>query len=185
MTIFQLNKRRGILFIPSGVTFGFCMARITTFIMRIVWAKNPTNAGIAIAASIFVGAGVLLLMLVNMLYTQRVMRGYHPRFGHRREVNWAFRAWYGSIVATLVMFIITGVYSMYTLEPGPLLKMRGKSCSGSLDEIHLLTHDRCPKILYNLAFHLLSRSHPHRPHLPLHSQLHLKSQIRHPRPSNP
>lgn len=126
MTILQINKRRGILFIPSGVTFGFCMARVTTFVMRIVWAKNPTNASVAIAASIFVGAGVLLLMIVNMLYAQRVMRGYHPRFGHWKWTNRVFGAWYGSIGATLVMFIITGVYSMYTLEPGPLMKMRGK-----------------------------------------------------------
>lgn len=35
MTIFQVNKKRAHFFVPSAVTFGFCMARITTFILRI------------------------------------------------------------------------------------------------------------------------------------------------------
>lgn len=34
MTIFQINRRRGHKFIMSALTFGFCMARIVTMIMR-------------------------------------------------------------------------------------------------------------------------------------------------------
>jgi hypothetical protein len=34
MTVFQINRRRGHKFIMSVLTFGFCMARIVTMIMR-------------------------------------------------------------------------------------------------------------------------------------------------------
>ena len=61
MTIFQLNKRRGHKFLMSGMLFGFCMARIVTQIMRIVWACYPTDVSVAIAATIFVAAGVLIV----------------------------------------------------------------------------------------------------------------------------
>jgi hypothetical protein len=37
MTIFQLNRRKGHKFIVSGVIFGFCMARITACVLRLVW----------------------------------------------------------------------------------------------------------------------------------------------------
>jgi hypothetical protein len=35
MTLFQTNRARGHFFIFSALTFGFCMARIVTYIMRI------------------------------------------------------------------------------------------------------------------------------------------------------
>lgn len=62
MTIFQKNRRRGHKFVPSALCFGFSMARVATFTMRIVWATRPTNQNVTIAANALVAAGVILLV---------------------------------------------------------------------------------------------------------------------------
>ncbi|TGZ84024.1 hypothetical protein EX30DRAFT_361985 [Ascodesmis nigricans] len=123
MTIFQRNKRRGILFIPSGATFGFCMSRIVTFSMRIAWAKDLLNVSLAIAANVFVSAGVIILFIVNLYYARRIHRGYHPRFANTLAVTRVFRAYYFSIIPVLIMVITATVVSFYTMAPKRL-----KSC---------------------------------------------------------
>ncbi|OAX77679.1 hypothetical protein ACJ72_08019, partial [Emergomyces africanus] len=116
MTLFRKNMARGHKFIPSAATFGFCMARITASVLRIVWANRLTNAKIAIAAQIFVAAGVLLLFILNLLYTQRIFRATHPRIGWSRPFSHAFKALYVVIVLSLVMVITATVQSFYTLD---------------------------------------------------------------------
>lgn len=66
-------------------------------------AKNPTNIGLAIAAGIFVSAGVILLYVINLNYAQRVLRGYHPVFGNKKSVFIAFVVYYLSVVVVLVI----------------------------------------------------------------------------------
>merc|ERR1712093_697827 len=68
MTILIVNLKRGHKFIISGLLFGFCMARITTCTMRLVFASYARNVHIAIAAQIFVAAGVLLLFIINLIF---------------------------------------------------------------------------------------------------------------------
>lgn len=41
---------------------GFCMARIVTCTLRIASTSLPTNANLAIAAAVFVGAATLIRM---------------------------------------------------------------------------------------------------------------------------
>ena len=140
MTIFQVNKRRGHKFILSGMMFGFCMARITTCVMRIVWVRNiqkiytsttarecgytdfgfqatrPTNIRVAMAAQIFVAAGVVLLFVINLLFAQRILRAAHPRSAWHPAFSWFFKILYIIIVASLVMLITSVVQSFYTLN---------------------------------------------------------------------
>ncbi|KAM7223055.1 Protein of unknown function (DUF3112) domain containing protein [Rhypophila decipiens] len=116
MTIFQINRRREHKFIFSVLLFGFCMARIAALVMRIVLASRPTNVSIGIAANIFVAAGVLLLFIVNLLFSQRIVRAYHPSFGWNRGVTVAFRFLLFSVIALLIMVITTTVHSFFTLD---------------------------------------------------------------------
>lgn len=116
MTIFKLNMKRGHKFIMSGMMFGFCMARITTCVMRIVWATRPTNTSIAIAAQIFVSAGVVLLFVVNLIFTQRILRASHPNTGWHPFFSKAFVLTYVLIVLTLAMLITAVVQSLHTLN---------------------------------------------------------------------
>lgn len=116
MTIFQINKRRSHKFVFSALLFGFSMARITALVMRIVWANYPRNANIALAANIFVAAGVLLLFLVNLIFAQRIVRSYHPHFGWHRAVSGAWKAVLFSVLAVLIMVVVANVHSSFTLD---------------------------------------------------------------------
>lgn len=117
MTILQVNMRRGKKFIMSGMLFGFCMARIVASTMRLVWSTHHNNISIAIAANIFMAAGVLLLFVINLIFTQRVMRATHPTWAWSRWFSLMFKVYYGSIVIMLIALITATVQSFYTLNP--------------------------------------------------------------------
>ena len=114
MTIFQINKRRGHKFIMSGMLFGFCMARITSCVLRIVWATRPTNIRLAIAAQVFVAAGVVLIFVINLIFAQRITRAAHPNSGWHPLFSRTFIAIYVLIVVSLVMLITATIQSFYT-----------------------------------------------------------------------
>ncbi len=103
---------------------GFCYARIATLSLRIVWAKNPTNASIALAATVLTGAGVLLLFIVNLIMVVRVVRAAHPAVGWSRAVWWGFRGLVASVVACLIMVVVCSVHSMFTLDVDARLRER-------------------------------------------------------------
>ncbi|KAL2066369.1 hypothetical protein VTL71DRAFT_2440 [Oculimacula yallundae] len=116
MTILQVNMRRGHKFIISALLFGFCMARITTCTMRLVFISYPHNVSIAIAAQIFVAAGVLLLFIINLIFTQRVIRARHPLWAWSKAFSLAFKIYYVSIVLLLIALIFCTVQAFYTLD---------------------------------------------------------------------
>ncbi|KAI8935146.1 hypothetical protein NX059_007739 [Plenodomus lindquistii] len=117
MTILQLNKKRGHKFLFNGVLFGFCMSRITTTILRIASICLPTNVSLALAAAIFVSAGVLLVFVVNLLWSQRILRSLHPRIGWHPAVSIVFKVLFVLIILTLAINITAMVQSYYTLRP--------------------------------------------------------------------
>ncbi|KAL5382838.1 hypothetical protein PMIN02_009832 [Paraphaeosphaeria minitans] len=116
MTIFQYNKRRGHKFLFNGMIFGFCMARITTCTLRIASISLPTNIRLAIAAQIFVAAGILLIFIINLIWSQRILRAHHP-LGWHPSLRWVFNALYAVVVFTLAILITSVVQSFYTLRP--------------------------------------------------------------------
>lgn len=116
MTILQVNRRRSHKFIISGMMFGFCMARITTMVMRITWACRPNSVPIAIASQVFTAAGVVLLFVINVLFAQRILRAQHPNAGWHPIIHYGFIAIYVLIVITLIMIITTVVQQFYTLD---------------------------------------------------------------------
>ncbi|KZF19396.1 hypothetical protein L228DRAFT_271210 [Xylona heveae TC161] len=116
MTIFQLNKRKGHKFVISGMMFGFSMARITACILRIAWATRPTHIPLAIAAQIFVAAGVVLMFVINLIFAQRILRGAQPFIGWHKLSKIPFTFLYALIVVSLVMLITCTVQSFYTLN---------------------------------------------------------------------
>ncbi|KAK4175000.1 hypothetical protein QBC36DRAFT_31399 [Triangularia setosa] len=116
MAIFQLNRRRSHKFLFSALLFGFCMARIAALVMRIVWATRPQNTNIALAATIFVAAGVLLLYIVNLVFAQRILRAYHPHFGWNKTLGWVWKGVFASVVAVLIMVITATVVGVMTAD---------------------------------------------------------------------
>lgn len=116
MTLFQRNMRRGHKFIPSAATFGFCMSRVIANAVRIAWACHPSNVRLAIAAQIFVAAGILLLFILNLLFAQRMLRAAFPKLGWSTPLSWLFKLLYVLVVVCIAMVITVVVQSMYTLN---------------------------------------------------------------------
>ncbi|KAL4879937.1 hypothetical protein BJY04DRAFT_192695 [Aspergillus karnatakaensis] len=124
MTIFQINLRRKHKFVLSAMLFGFSMARITTLVLRIAWANRPHNGRLAIAANIFVNAGVLLVYVINLILAQRILRAKQPHIGWHRIPRTGSKVFYWIIPAALIMVITAVVVSAYTLNPEVRAKCR-------------------------------------------------------------
>lgn len=116
MTIFQVNRKREHKFIFSAMLFGFSMARIAALSMRIAWATHQHNVSIGIAAAILTQAGVIVLFIVNLFFSQRIMRAYHPTVGWHTISRIIFRFLVFSVIGCLIMVIICTVDSFYTLN---------------------------------------------------------------------
>lgn len=70
----------------------------------------------AIAAQIFVSAGVLILFIVNLIFAQRIVRASHPHWAWANWFSIVFKLYYVSIVLMLVALITCTVQSFYTLS---------------------------------------------------------------------
>jgi hypothetical protein len=149
MAIFQVNRRHGRLFIPSILLFGFCMSRILTCILRIVWATNHTNADLAIAAGIFINAGILILYLINLILAHRILKAKKPHFGWHKALDLALKALYFLIVAALIMVITATVLAFYTLNMKTRLVARNIQLAAIT---YLLVIATLPLLLLAVAF---------------------------------
>jgi hypothetical protein len=116
MAIFQLNRKHDHKFLFSALLFGFSMARIAALVMRIVWATRTTNISIAIASSILVQAGVVILFITNIYFTERILLAYHPRLRDSRVVRLTLGGLVALVVLLIIMTIIVTVHSIYTLD---------------------------------------------------------------------
>ncbi|KAI0429465.1 hypothetical protein F5Y09DRAFT_310322 [Xylaria sp. FL1042] len=155
MAILQINLRRQHKFVVSGALFGFSMSRIITFILRIVWASNQHNVRLAIAANIFVNAGVLVVYVVNLIFAQRILRARQPALGWHPAVSSALKVFYVGIGAALVLVIYSVVQSSYTLNPNTLRAARDIQLAAST---YLLVFTTLPIWLLIVAHFLLPKS---------------------------
>lgn len=124
MTRWKRNGKRGHNFLLSAVVFYFCFARIVASILRIAWATRPDNIRISIAASILFNAGVLILFVVNLIFLQRLVRAYHPRFGWSTGLTWTLRFLYFGVFACFIMVITTVPYGYFTKDQDEQIMLR-------------------------------------------------------------
>jgi hypothetical protein len=114
--IFRRNSRRNHKFVLSALLTGFSMARVGTLVLRIAWATKQHNIRLAIAASIFVNAGILLVYIINLILAQRILRAMQPRIGWNPVLRVTYKFLYFSIGAALAMVIAAVTISLYTLD---------------------------------------------------------------------
>jgi len=117
MAIFRRNKAKGHLFMPSFFLYVFCMARVVSCVMRIAWACHPQSAQLSIAAFIFVSAGVLIVLVVNLTFAQRILRATQPTIGWHPIFKGIFKLLYALTVILLITTVFAIVQSHYTLDP--------------------------------------------------------------------
>ncbi|KAF7516308.1 hypothetical protein G7054_g14214 [Neopestalotiopsis clavispora] len=118
MTIFQINKKHGHLFVFSAMMFAFSLIRALALILRIAQAGYPTSGNVAIAAGVLTMAGTVLVFIINLFFAQRILRGYHPNFGWSKPARFMFRFLVASVVISLIMVIVASVQSFFTADEG-------------------------------------------------------------------
>ncbi|KAL7629802.1 hypothetical protein AAE478_001325 [Parahypoxylon ruwenzoriense] len=116
MAIFQIDLRSGRKFLPSVFLFAFCMARITTLVLRIVWATRQTNVRLSVAANVFVNAGILIVYVINLIFAQRILRAKQPALGWHMILRIIYRVLYAGVACALIMVITALVLSVYSLD---------------------------------------------------------------------
>lgn len=95
----------------------FCIARIVTTTLRIASISKQTNINLAIAAQVFVAAGILIIYIINLIWAQRILRSLHPHVGWHPAISIIFRLIYVLIGLTLAIVITATVQSFFTLRP--------------------------------------------------------------------
>ena len=95
----------------------FCVSRVLTSILRIASTVHSRNIKLAIAASIFVAAGVLILFIINLVFAMRIVRSLHPTLGWHPAFGILFKFLCVLTGATIIMVIAGTVQSFYTLDP--------------------------------------------------------------------
>lgn len=97
------------------------MARTVSCALRIAWAYHQKNVRLAIAAQVFVAAGVVILFIINLFFTQRLMRARHPHIGWHAPFQILIpSAAFALTIIGIIMVIIVVVQSFYTLNPRTL-----------------------------------------------------------------
>ncbi|EMC91525.1 hypothetical protein BAUCODRAFT_38635 [Baudoinia panamericana UAMH 10762] len=124
MFLLKYNAHKGKKFIICGMLFGFCFTRIFANSCRIAWSAHPTNVRIGIASMVAVYAGIILLFLANLVFSQRIVRAQHPHFGWSKPFSVALPALFVIIIGTILTLIVAVIYSFYTLNAAALHRIR-------------------------------------------------------------
>ena len=169
MTLFRMNLSKGHKFLPSALLAGFSMARVLTCTLRIVWATKHHNVSLAIAAQIFVNAGILIVYIINLSLAQRILRARQPTVGWNRVLRILFRISYVLIGVALILVIVLTVMSFYTLDK-PTISDATWIRKGAIT--YLLVVAASPLALVPLAFLL-----PHHPDAETFGQGSMRSQV--------
>lgn len=112
----RLNQPKEHVSKLSLLLFIFSMTRIVALVMRMTWASHPKNINVAIAAQIFLAAGVLIFFVINLIFARRVL-GDYTVFGRHKVIDSIMTFLITCVAACLIMVIVATVYSFFTLDP--------------------------------------------------------------------
>lgn len=131
------------------------MSRIVTCTLRIASICLPKDLQLAIAATIFVAAGVLIAFIINIIWAQRILRATHPTLGWHGVTRIVFIAIYVLIGLTLAITITSVVQNFYTLRPRTKFIDRALQLYGST---FLVVISSLPLLIVGLALALPRRT---------------------------
>lgn len=82
------------------------------------WSYHQRKISLAIAAQIFIAAGTVILYVINLFFTQRLMRARLPHIGwHKPFKIFVPGIFVACTIGGLIMVIIAVIQSFYTLNP--------------------------------------------------------------------
>lgn len=106
--LLQSRKR----FIVGGLLIGLCMSRVVTFSVRAAWSIHPTSRGLAIAAQVFVAAGIILLSAVNMQLIIRLVKSLRPELQMNKAFTRSTSAVQFFLIGIVIMTVAPAVQSL-------------------------------------------------------------------------
>lgn len=92
------------------------MTRVLATSLRMAWAAHPRNVRVAMAAMIFVYAGVILLFIANLFFVQRLVRAQHPHFGWSKPFSIALPILLFVTIGTILSLIAGVILEFYSLK---------------------------------------------------------------------
>nr|OQO25354.1 hypothetical protein B0A51_09927 [Rachicladosporium sp. CCFEE 5018] len=116
MFLLKYNGKHGKKFGISGACFGFSVTRVLATTLRIAWACHPQSIRVAMAAMIFVYAGVVILFISNLFFTQRIIRAQHPHFGWTKPFSVILPVLFAVVVLTILALIVAVILGFYSLD---------------------------------------------------------------------
>lgn len=116
MFLAESHRRKGYGRTVPIITFLFSGERVLACAVRMAWAFRPGNVRVAVASQVLLQAGVLLLLLLNLILAERVLLGQRP--GPR--ARWCLRVLLGAMsaltVSALIMVVVSIIVSVYSLD---------------------------------------------------------------------
>lgn len=120
------------------------------------WACHSNDHNLAIAANIFLYAGVILLYIINLVFTERVLRAQHPHFGWSKPISIAFIVVFAITAATVITQIASVVAGFFSTDPYCIYAMKSVQKYGSTMMAFVASLP-----LFIVSASSLARKHPH------------------------
>ena len=87
--------------------------RTITFSTRLAWGTAPNNNSLQLVSNLFLNAGIPILYIINLVFTHRITRAQHPRFGWHKSLSILGRITIALIFVALILLIYAGIHSAY------------------------------------------------------------------------
>lgn len=124
MLLAESHRRNGRNLTIPVITFLFSGERVLACAVRIAWASRPDSVRIAIASQVLLQAGVLLLLLLNLILAGRLWLDRQPGPRTRRCLRVLLGGMSVLTVSALVMVVVSVVVSVFSLDQGTIDRCR-------------------------------------------------------------
>lgn len=124
MLLAESHRRKGHNRTIPIITFLFCGERVLACAVRVAWASRPDSVRIAVASQVLLQAGVLLLLLLNLILAERVLLGRRPGPRARRCLRVLLGAMSALTVSALIMVVVSIIVSVYSLDQRTIERCR-------------------------------------------------------------
>ena len=130
-----------LFFMWQAALIPFSMARVTTYVLRIVWSQYPYNSNLAIAAQIFSLAGIIIIVVLNIHFSVLVLWRLRPELQHVKPLYIALVAVRSVVLPVLIVgecspfFPLVPANDILAIVGGVQLQLTGDPNARSTDII--------------------------------------------------
>lgn len=124
MVLAESHRRSGRGLAIPIITFLFSGERVLACALRIAWASRPDSVRVAVVSQVLLQAGVLLLLLLNVVLAERLWLDRQPGPSTRRCLRVLLGGISGLTISAFVTLVVSVVVSVYYLDQGIIDRCR-------------------------------------------------------------